>query len=138
MSSEVSEFENYMSITSCYLICEMCVSVKCCIIGNTHCVCSVSKHNLSSIYIFFTHNIGENSIHPSLKLNPDCAVPLLLFLHHIFTYTPCGSMGLQMDFLIFSYSFFFTPPTFGCKDDIYLFLLGIENIVGGMSPSLSM
>ena len=40
--------------------------------------------------------------------------------HLIFTHAPCGSVGLHMDFLSFS----FTPINF-------VFLLGTENIVGG-------
>ena len=47
---------------------------------------------------------------------------------------PCGSVGLQMDFFII---FSFTPPTFRCKDNMYVFLLGTENTVGGVGgPSL--
>ena len=44
----------------------------------------------------------------------------------VFTHTPCGSMGLQTDFLSFSYfSFFsfFPPPIF--------FILGTESAMGG-------
>ena len=40
---------------------------------------------------------------------------------------PLRSVGLQTD--IFSFSFFFPPPA--CKDDIYVFLLGTDNAMGG-------
>ena len=45
-----------------------------------------------------------------------------------------------MDFFIFtSFSSSFTPPTFGCKDDIYVVLLGTKNFVGvQVGPLLSM
>ena len=50
-------------------------------------------------------------------------------LNSIFTHAPCSSVGLQMDFFFSSSSF--TPPTFGSKNYIYVFLLGTENAHGG-------
>ena len=51
----------------------------------------------------------------------------------------CGSVGLQMGSFFFFSFFSFTPPTFVCKDNIYVFLLGTENAVGGggIGPLLS-
>ena len=54
--------------------------------------------------------------------------------HPIFyTHTPCSSVGLQMYFLSFSFSFRFSFPPLN-----YVFLLGTYNAVGGMGSLLSM
>ena len=61
-----------------------------------------------------------------------CAILWALVLIHyfyLFTHAPCRSMGQQMD--IFSSSFS-QPPNWQRNDNIYVFLLGTENAVGGV------
>ena len=48
----------------------------------------------------------------------------------IFTHTPCGSVGKQMDSFSSSSSFF-QPPNWQHNNNIYVFLLGTENTIGG-------
>ena len=79
---------------------------------------------------------------------PSSVLCFILFFNHVFTHSPCSSMGLQTDFFSsFSSSFSFTShlqlivATWLKKAQVlflpgwqklkFLFLLGTENAVGG-------